>query len=1430
MSRGNSQILHPDRAMRQAKTAAMSTLLRLIRQGTEELPEIYERSWTLWEKAKTKRETLSRARDPDRFVPVCDVEKHLRKNFLAVVFNTTALYGNTETKRVYSWHDGTIGPLNTLLNIAGARLRFLAMTRYPFPKPDRIEVRRVTKAEDEYFRWHSAYGGSKHRPTVIVTHPLLPSLDFVDAIRGHLVELCRQCFIHSVPASDASRYINLLIFRLRPLLDQFYMAGFDRKKRTVKFAERAETELDFVIGMVKGQHGTRAGFSIRVTRERGLEIDSTLDITELIDMVDDSRIKTTLKRLALKRRLIVDEDVAQLSHEMVKVASRVGTRAHERISWGTVKPFSAMSIMLSGDYLARDKTGYILAAEVPVYSGRGRADYALFVRKATGYVAEESSSSLGLWSPALVLDLKTKSSFSWGITGKTQDQQGSIVVDLRLKRRKLTDDEWEVSVKTTPSSYEKQQIESYAEGLLQEYRTLAREDSEPPASKLKGVILIDGSEFPTRVRRLLPRFIKAVYEQVRKDIWEMRARKPGSQLSYPRMLFEPIFRWSVKTRLAIVTFPFKVPKDGAIQNILPTPSTHSTLREPDPFETRNEDSRHFILYLTADSLISPGDSAGWIGQHWHGLQFAHKWAQEKGYERVAWVDLAGEFTNGLCRPSMLRLDFHHREIRQFYDDIRFIDLSPEIENALFSGGAVPSVDAIRERIKNYDLILVSGIDILRSIAPPGLEGLIDTLAIHAAEATSQPATCTIWFGTPSPLATGSKLYKRRQLRPFRFDSPLQSYIDEIAMNVPFPPRKGGSEVPRCDYARGLVSVTPDTKKGLDIGTIGIPPLIGWSKQFLSRELSDDEQIMKDKLRRRPPGTSRWLKTMVVPPFNEDMVMELFPFVRPWLQESKTSHTRKIDQNLESLRVKKTRLGKREGIAGYRGVLSRLTFSKDLCIPSSNKCHRVSKINARRKYRTARLELEPLRSISLPPRDTWLTYSGFSSREAEKIELIRLQEVRRLLLEFRSSSNPLIEHCNEFVRVLADAVKLPPMKTLHKISDFFKNSRYSNQIWHRLTWCRDWLDGWPMPAGMKQDLVTLQSKRKDILLFYGNYLIMMIASLTEQFTLYQTEIQALWDIVRPWVTMQMGARSRTGTRPYSKYDAASVYKQLWAKARYWNNTPSPATTALSNVRYGLRVDIKTPNPGSYRWYIFEEGPYDNRFITGCIKLDTEKWGPRSLLRASTVSSLDEIGALAEFEIKESEVRPIVITRHQGIDILYEADRQLHGRNELKHLTNSDLFDWHPVGMVRYGTRYRGALARLRYIKVITLGMRYPSIRGQKLPQRQSSLGETMLDYVRSIGALTSEVTRVKCTVAGTPDRGRISFKIHDGSIWMAVGQSVRYNELDEAARILRIPHDAGIAFQGNFTWDPLTDVIYGRGREKLKNAVLSRIQLDQEEGV
>jgi len=73
--------------MKQSKISAMNTLLYYIGKGADILPEKYEKSLSLWEEVAEKRTELSEDKDPDRFVPVCDVEKYLRKNFLSIEDN-----------------------------------------------------------------------------------------------------------------------------------------------------------------------------------------------------------------------------------------------------------------------------------------------------------------------------------------------------------------------------------------------------------------------------------------------------------------------------------------------------------------------------------------------------------------------------------------------------------------------------------------------------------------------------------------------------------------------------------------------------------------------------------------------------------------------------------------------------------------------------------------------------------------------------------------------------------------------------------------------------------------------------------------------------------------------------------------------------------------------------------------------------------------------------------------------------------------------------------------------------------------------------------------------------------------------------------------------------------------------------------------------
>ncbi len=76
------------------------------------------------------------------FSVVQNAEPNMRGQFLKYSWTTARQMGSKESKRVYSWLEGSVGPLNALLNYAGARLRDLAMFLYPFPKPLVFEIRK----------------------------------------------------------------------------------------------------------------------------------------------------------------------------------------------------------------------------------------------------------------------------------------------------------------------------------------------------------------------------------------------------------------------------------------------------------------------------------------------------------------------------------------------------------------------------------------------------------------------------------------------------------------------------------------------------------------------------------------------------------------------------------------------------------------------------------------------------------------------------------------------------------------------------------------------------------------------------------------------------------------------------------------------------------------------------------------------------------------------------------------------------------------------------------------------------------------------------------------------------------------------------------------------------------------------------------------
>ncbi|MHA2118453.1 MAG: hypothetical protein ACW98J_06005, partial [Candidatus Thorarchaeota archaeon] len=193
----------------------------------------YESIEKMWNSARKSLEQRN-ATQLD-FSPVQNAEPNMRGQFLKFVWTSTKRFGNREFKRVYSWLEGTVGPLNALLNYAGARLRDITMTLYPFPRPQAFQIREypdggkriLTKTEVDVIVddgatkifWHYGYEREGKSPRVFLSHPTLPGLDFVDMIRAHCVELCRQCFIYHVPMTESHRYIRLLIHQLTPFLD-----------------------------------------------------------------------------------------------------------------------------------------------------------------------------------------------------------------------------------------------------------------------------------------------------------------------------------------------------------------------------------------------------------------------------------------------------------------------------------------------------------------------------------------------------------------------------------------------------------------------------------------------------------------------------------------------------------------------------------------------------------------------------------------------------------------------------------------------------------------------------------------------------------------------------------------------------------------------------------------------------------------------------------------------------------------------------------------------------------------------------------------------------------------------------------------------------------------------------------------------------------
>ena len=175
-------------------------------------------------------------------------------------------------------------------------------------------------------------------------------------------------------------------------------------------------------------------------------------------------------------------------------------------------------------------------------------------------------------------------------------------------------------------------------------------------------------------------------------------------------------------------------------------------------------------------------------------------------------------------------------------------------------------------------------------------------------------------------------------------------------------------------------------------------------------------------------------------------------------------------------------------------------------------------------------------------------------------------------------------------------------------------------------------------------------------------------------------------------------------------------------------------------------------------------------------------------------------------------PLLIAESESIPILYCADEEPYGSLDIDYTR----IKWKPMGQLWYGTRGKGALARLKWLSTSYFGQ-FPTPKSEYLPKRPASSIQRMFDYLSAIYDELIDVTRARCRVSGSEKIGRIEFL---NSSRMTIG-TLRYVSMQSAVQILRTPYDAGMPLiigKNELTWNPTSDIIYSNNLNQMKAVV------------
>jgi len=1386
--------------------------------------KFYKQIDKLWETVRRERRADKYQGSHD-FSSVQKIESILRNLYLKMIWKSTRQYGNKEFKRVYSWREGTVGPLNALLNFAGAVLRDILVPRYPFPDPDLYEIREfpdgrkkilTKKVADKippekkvksYIR--TGYRGNSKCPRVLLTHPTLPALDFGDMIRAHVVELCRQCFIYNVPRSDSQRYIRLLVHRLIPYLDWVYTQGKTGRK---DFYPGADKELRKIVLEIRAHFGTESRISEGISRQIE-HISKDIGVAFLIEKIETiletsqedytrERCKTILNHI--EDGIITDIEISKFIEEVTQKTQREGNDWHRVLLSGFAHPRSLREVVFAGDSLLQTPSGVQYLAEIPVQgkTGTGKIDLALFARikRSTGNY---------IWTPVLILEIKTKTGFNFNLYGKKPRTKRPNVFTpvLHAWNESLTKTEWTSMIESIPPQSHLAQLDAYETTLLSEYNTLIG-DVLKLKRVWKGVVTLDVTQSYKRTKMAFDQLIEQLADRLTNGEfngeWKTLKLKDES-------------KDKPAPRVAITMAP-TAGEMTILKRIIPP----KTIDLEDPFSERVVDDVFFTQYISVSSPTSSGKSAAWLAKNWHLLNHLSELQRSvSSGVSLYWIDLLGDYPTTKLTHMRFDLDqlrkngFISRSVYSrlsgLLNQINFVNLQEETSAFLIDNES-SGIERIHEKLEHVlnnqqqtQIVIVDGWADYRRMVPIKNRNNLQILEQSLVQVMKERVQEVIWIddGVNHPLM--NKTYQRSCLNSLSYSSPRRQVVDEILWNLPTAPRKMGGVSPQYEDSRVIIQDFP-TKLSPWTTVIQIPYLRGWTRKFSAastrspiiriEQYFGDINQQQNMYGRSFKSSSIQVQYDAIGKENLDSVKEqaltLIPNLgrrRKKQKNSKSNAGPSLFHTVDSAKIQPS-------------LVSRLHLDVGLPPPSPNRLSRNQDIYVEAEditrgwiHKEVSNE-DDMHTITRRPSKNYLPSPvDIDSLDTRRKEILRIAAAVKYLYKKTSSYRSLFDEisslCNYGTSESGDEVAF--LTILIQIKEALLRQTKSRRLWTLLLDSR-WNLEMLLNVDDRQSLRQAKTHNPDLVELYGMNLFLAVLSVNER-VLKDVESPLsidLWSIVARWQFYQMGFEQEKDTFQ-QRYDFQTIYSNLIWRAKQMKKMAPTGTTKFAE-HFGQLL-WKEGSEGSSIWLLFPS--FKNTMYGGFLEDQMSAFLRHGWYRCVIDPQQTRIEAADALSREGWEEMPIVIVEVNKRRVLFMK------------IEGEDGEEWALAGAFEYGNPPRNKILPVRWVNLShPLPETLLALHGYQPGSPPADINDYVDRVLHEAAAWSGTVREVTCFLTLDNEKKLYRINLFEGSKSIARKET---SSTDEVIRFLKYPQRKGEYFSTSdgtyLKWDPLKDIEY-----------------------